>query len=259
MVMHARSTVSVVIRAWAGYHSGMTKTNDTVRSVCPHDCPSVCALDVQRLSPERIGRIHGAAQPYTDGVVCAKVARYAERVHHPDRLMHPLRRIGAKGSGQFEPITWDDALDLIATRLQSAIAKHGPETVWPYHYAGTMGYIQRGAIRRLGHVAGWSRQRETFCVALSDAGWLAGVGVKRGVDPREMGDSQGDAGPPQVSLPPTGGGLGGARPWGRSGGEAHHFTVLEAVHAWADLLAELGVLHPRPARRNSRVPCYCSS
>ena len=132
----------VVIRARAGYHSGMTKTNDTVRSVCPHDCPSVCALDVQLLSPERIGRIRGAAQPYTDGVICAKVARYAERVHHPDRLMHPLRRIGAKGSGQFEPITWDDALDLIATRLQSAIAKHGPETVWPYHYAGTMGQVQ---------------------------------------------------------------------------------------------------------------------
>ncbi|MFT3847261.1 MAG: molybdopterin-dependent oxidoreductase [Propionivibrio sp.] len=164
----------------------MSTTNDTVRSVCPHDCPSACALDVQRLSPERIGRIHGAAQPYTDSVVCAKVARYAERVHHPERLLRPLRRVGAKGSGRFEPIAWDDALDLVATRLQSAIATYGPETVWPYHYAGTMGYIQRGAIRRLGHVAGWSRQRETFCVALSDPGWLAGVGVKRGVDAREV-------------------------------------------------------------------------
>ena len=177
---------SIAIHPLAGYHSGMTKTNDTVRSVCPHDCPSVCALDVQLLSPERIGRIHGAAQPYTDGVVCAKVARYAERVHHPERLMRPLRRIGAKGSGQFEPITWDDALDLVATQFQAAIAKYGPETIWPYHYAGTMGYIQRGAIKRIGHVAGWSRQRQTFCVALSDPGWLAGVGAKRGVDAREI-------------------------------------------------------------------------
>ena len=158
----------------------------TARSVCPHDCPSVCALEVQILSPERIGRIHGAAQPYTDSVVCAKVARYAERAHHPERLMRPLRRVGDKGSGQFEAIAWDDALDIVASRFQAAIAQYGPETVWPYHYAGTMGYIQRGAIRRLGHVAGWSRQRQTFCVALSDPGWLAGVGVKRGVDAREV-------------------------------------------------------------------------
>lgn len=156
------------------------------RSVCPHDCPSVCALDIERLTPERIGRIRGAAQPYTDGVICAKVARYAERVHHPERLMQPLRRTGAKGSGQFAAISWDAALDLIAERLQAAIAKYGPETIWPYHYAGTMGQVQRGAIRRLGHLAGWSRQRQTFCVALSDAGWLAGVGAKRGVDTREI-------------------------------------------------------------------------
>ncbi len=83
----------------------MTSHNDLprqVRSVCPHDCPSVCALDIQLESPERIGRVRGAAQPYTGGVICAKVARYAERIHHPDRLLHPRRRIGAKGSGRFE-------------------------------------------------------------------------------------------------------------------------------------------------------------
>jgi anaerobic selenocysteine-containing dehydrogenase len=161
----------------------------SARSVCPHDCPSVCALDVELLSPERIGRVRGSPQPYTDGVICAKVARYAERVHHPDRLLQPLRRVGAKGSGQFEAISWDDALDLVAENFQAAIARHGAETVWPYHYAGTMGLVQRGAIRRLGHLAGWSRQRETFCVALADAGWLAGVGAKRGVDAREVVDS----------------------------------------------------------------------
>ncbi|MBS1229142.1 MAG: putative dimethyl sulfoxide reductase [Proteobacteria bacterium] len=161
----------------------------TARSVCPHDCPSVCALDVELLTPERIGRVRGAPQPYTDGVICAKVARYAERVHHPERLLHPLRRIGAKGSAQFAAISWDDALDLVAENFQAAMARHGAETVWPYHYAGTMGQVQRGAIRRLGHLAGWSRQRETFCVALADPGWLAGVGAKRGVDAREVVDS----------------------------------------------------------------------
>lgn len=155
-------------------------------SVCPHDCPSVCALTVELAAPDRIGRIRGAAQPYTDGVVCAKVARYAERVHHAERLMHPLRRIGAKGEGRFEPIGWDDALDLVAGKISAAIDRYGAETVWPYHYAGTMGLIQRAALRRLGNLAGWSRQRETFCVALADAGWLAGTGVKRGVDAREV-------------------------------------------------------------------------
>jgi len=165
------------------------KPFDTKRSICPHDCPSVCALDVELLTPQRIGRVRGSPQPYTDSVICAKVARYAERVHHPERLLHPLRRIGAKGSGQFEALSWNDALDLVAENFQAAIARHGPQTVWPYHYAGTMGFVQRGAIRRLGHLAGWSRQRETFCIALSDPGWLAGVGVKRGVDAREVVDS----------------------------------------------------------------------
>ncbi len=83
-------------------------------SACPHDCPSTCALEVERLSAGRIGRVRGAkGHPYTAGVICAKVARYGERVHHPERLTVPLRRVGEKGVGRaaFEEITWDDALD----------------------------------------------------------------------------------------------------------------------------------------------------
>ena len=90
---------------------------DLVRkpSVCPHDCPSVCALDVEVIGGSRIGRVHGSPdQYYTAGVVCAKVARYAERIHHPDRLTLPLLRNGPKGSGQFAPISWDEALQRIA-------------------------------------------------------------------------------------------------------------------------------------------------
>src|SRR5436305_7257388 len=84
-------------------------------SVCPHDCPSTCALEVEVLDERTIGRVRGAADnAYTAGVICAKVARYAERVHHPDRLTRPLRRTGAKGSRAFSPISWDDALDLVA-------------------------------------------------------------------------------------------------------------------------------------------------
>ena len=89
-------------------------------SVCPHDCPSVCALEVERLDGGRLGKVRGAQRnPYTAGVICAKVARYAERLHHPDRLAQPLRRIGAKGSGAFAPISWDDALDEVAERAHA--------------------------------------------------------------------------------------------------------------------------------------------
>ena len=161
-------------------------------SACPHDCPSTCALEVERLTPQTIGRVRGAsANTYTAGVICAKVARYAERVHHPDRLTKPLRRVGKKGVGReaFEEISWDEALDTVAEALTRAAAKHGPETVWPFFYAGTMGLVQRDGIERLRHTMGYSRQHSTFCNALSDAGWMAGVGAKWGVDAREMADS----------------------------------------------------------------------
>ena len=101
-------------------------------SVCPHDCPSCCALEVEVIDGSRIGRVRGAkAQSYTDGVICAKVARYAERIHHPDRLTHPMRRVGAKGEGRWERISWDEALDEIAARFLEVESEHGPEAVWP--------------------------------------------------------------------------------------------------------------------------------
>jgi anaerobic selenocysteine-containing dehydrogenase len=163
---------------------------DIVPSVCPHDCPSTCALEVERLSPTRIGKVRGAASnSYTAGVVCAKVARYAERQHHPDRLARPLRRIGPKGEGRFQELSWEAALDEVAEAFERAAARHGRETVWPYFYAGTMGLVQRDGIERLRHVMGYSRMYSTICVALADAGWLAGVGVKYGADSREIAES----------------------------------------------------------------------
>jgi anaerobic selenocysteine-containing dehydrogenase len=164
--------------------------SEFISSACPHDCPSTCALEVERLDARTIGRVRGAKDNgYTAGVVCAKVARYAERIHHPDRLLTPLRRVGDKGVGRaaFEPLSWDDALDEVALRLRRAAEKYGPETVWPYYYAGTMGLVQRDGIERLRHVMKYSRQYSTICVTLSDTGWMAGCGVKRGVDAREIG------------------------------------------------------------------------
>jgi Anaerobic dehydrogenases, typically selenocysteine-containing len=122
-------------------------------SACPHDCPSTCALEVELVDERTIGRVHGAADnDYTAGVVCAKVARYAEREHHPQRLLHPLRRRGAKGSGEFEQISWDAALDLVAEKFIKAEQQYGAESIWPYYYAGTMGLVMRDGINRLRHV-----------------------------------------------------------------------------------------------------------
>ncbi len=161
-------------------------------SACPHDCPSTCALEVELLDARTVGRVRGARDnSYTAGVLCAKVARYAERVHHPERLGKPLRRRGPKGQGRdaFVEIGWDDALDEIADRYACAIQRHGSETLWPYHYAGTMGLLQRDSIELFRNLLKTSRQHSTFCITLADAGWLAGAGIKRGADPRRMADS----------------------------------------------------------------------
>jgi anaerobic selenocysteine-containing dehydrogenase len=156
-------------------------------SVCPHDCPSACALEVEVIDGQRIGRIRGAAdQLYTAGVICAKVARYAERLHHPDRLLQPLQRVGPKGSGQFAPIGWDEALERVAQAFLTAERQHGSESVWPYYYAGTMGRVMRDGINRLRHVKKYAGFYSTICINPAWTGFIAGTGSLRGPDPREM-------------------------------------------------------------------------
>jgi anaerobic selenocysteine-containing dehydrogenase len=156
-------------------------------SVCPHDCPSACALDVEVIGESRIGRVHGAAdQSYTAGVVCAKVARYAERIHHKDRLTQPLRRTGPKGSGQFAAISWDDALDIVAENFLKSERAFCAESVWPYHYAGTMGLVMRDGVKRLTHVKRYSGFYSSICINPAWSGFLAGAGKMTGPDPREM-------------------------------------------------------------------------
>ena len=103
---------------------------EIVPSVCPHDCTSTCALEVERLDGQTIGRVRGSQRnSYTAGVICEKVARYAQRIHHPERLLHPLKRSGPKGSGRFEPISWEAALDEVAQAFLDKAKAHGPETV----------------------------------------------------------------------------------------------------------------------------------
>jgi anaerobic selenocysteine-containing dehydrogenase len=159
-------------------------------SACPHDCPSTCALDVEVIDGRSIGRVRGAKDnSYTAGVICAKVARYAERIHHPDRLLHPLRRVGPKGARQFAPISWDEALDLVAEKFLEAERRIGSEAVWPYFYAGTMGLVMRDGIHRLRHVKKYSGQFSTICTNIAWTGYIAGTGLLAGADPREMAKS----------------------------------------------------------------------
>src|SRR6476620_4171963 len=163
---------------------------DIRHSTCPHDCPSACALDIEVIEGKSIGRVRGSKQQtYTAGVVCAKVARYAERIHHPDRLLHPMRRTGPKGSGQFVRISWDEALDEIAARFDAAGREFRAGAVWPYHYRDTMGIVMRDGINRLANVKKYSRFYQTICANVARIGFAIGTGKIAGVDPREMGVS----------------------------------------------------------------------
>src|ERR1700730_17018633 len=171
-------------------HAKIEAKIDIRHSTCPHDCPSACALDVEVLDGRSIGRVRGSKkQTYPAGVVCAKVARYAERIHHPERLLYPQRRTGPKGSGQFARISWDEALDEIAARFDQCEREFGAESVWPYYYAGTMGIVMRDGINRLANTKKYSRFYSTICATIARAGFSAGTGKVAGVDPREMAKS----------------------------------------------------------------------
>lgn len=170
-------------------HAKSAKSNVRLgHTACPHDCPSTCALEVEIGDDGRLGRVRGANDhSYTSGVICAKVARYAERLYHPDRLMHPLRRTGAKGAGQWQQISWDDALDEIAEAFVKAEARDGSEAIWPYFYAGTMGWVQRDSIERLRHAKRYSGFFSSICTNPAWTGFTMATGTLRGPDPREMG------------------------------------------------------------------------
>ena len=156
-------------------------------TVCPHDCPSACALEVDLTAEGRIGRVRGsAANTYTAGVICAKVARYSERIYHPGRLMVPQRRVGAKGEGRWQEVSWEAALDEIADAFVKAEQLHGSEAVWPYFYAGTMGQVQRDSIERLRHAKRYSGFFGSICTNPAWTGLAMAVGSLRGPDPREM-------------------------------------------------------------------------
>ena len=162
----------------------------TIRVVCAHDCPDMCSL-LAHVENERVVRIEGDPdQPFTAGFACAKVNRDAELVHSPERLATPLRRTGAKGKGEFAPITWDAALDEISTRWQSIIAESGPLALLGYCYSSHQGQMNRHLLNGLFHAMGVSRLwAGTVCDSCSEAAWDATVGPIGGADPESIDHS----------------------------------------------------------------------
>ena len=113
-----------------------------IRGACPHDCPDSCGTIVEVVDGRAVAFYGDPAHPITDGWLCGKVRPYLEHVYHPDRLTTPLRRVGPKGSGQFAPISWDEAIGEIGARWREIIAKYGAEAILPYSYSGTLGLVQ---------------------------------------------------------------------------------------------------------------------
>ena len=160
-----------------------------VRGACPHDCPDTCALRTTVRNGVAVKVVGDPDHPPTHGALCTKVSRYLERVYAPDRLGVPLRRIGPKGSGRFEPASWEAALDDIATRL-GAIADRDPQRILPYSYAGTMGVVQGdGMGQRFFHALGASLLDRTICSAAGMAGLAQTLGGSVGMDVERFEDA----------------------------------------------------------------------
>lgn len=157
-------------------------TTIIVRAVCPHDCPDTCAMLVTVQDGVATEVRGDPDHPTTAGVLCTKVSRYPERTYHKDRLLYPMKRIGRKGEGKFARISWDEALELVATRLKT-IAAHDPQAILPYSYAGTMGLVQGEAMSsRFFHKLGASLLDRTICASAGGAGYKYTIGARIGTD-----------------------------------------------------------------------------
>ncbi|MFN3193570.1 MAG: molybdopterin-dependent oxidoreductase [Aureliella sp.] len=156
-----------------------------LRSVCPLDCPDTCAVEITVKDGVMV-KLGGVSEhPITQGFACVKMAKYPLRQHHPDRLLYPQRRVGAKGEGRFERITWDEALDTISRELQSRVAQFGEQSVLPFSYAGTMGLIECEHPHAFFRALGASELDWTICAATAGAAWEANYGPNKVSTPPE--------------------------------------------------------------------------
>ncbi len=161
-----------------------------VRGACPHDCPDTCALRIT-VEGDRVVKVQGDPDhPTTHGALCTKVSRYAERSYHPERVLHPMKRVGAKGEGRFVQVSWDEALADIAARLRE-IASRDPQAILPYSYAGTMGFVQGESMdRRFFHRLGASLLDRTICSTAGGDALAATLGGKLGMHVEHFAQSK---------------------------------------------------------------------
>jgi anaerobic selenocysteine-containing dehydrogenase len=165
-------------------------TTTQVRAACPHDCPDTCAILVTVENGVATEIKGDPDHPTTAGVLCTKVARYAERTYSPDRLLYPMKRVGKKGEGRFERISWDEALDTIAARLKP-LAQERPEAILPYSYAGTMGLLQGDSMSaRFFHQLGASLLDRTICATAGATGYKYTIGGSIGTDMEQFQDAK---------------------------------------------------------------------
>ena len=161
----------------------------TYRSACPYDCPEGCSLLVET-DGNRITAVTGdPANPYTNGWVCAKLRRLPQAVNSPERILTPLRRTGKKGEGKFAPITWEEAVEEIASRWKELMAQYGPETILPYSYAGTMGAVHRNCGEGFFRALGASELVRTLCSSGKSAGWESVMGASCDLAPWDVAES----------------------------------------------------------------------
>lgn len=165
-------------------------TTTLVRATCPHDCPDTCAILV-KVEDGVAKEVKGDPEhPTTAGVLCTKVSRYVDRTYHPDRVLYPMRRVGRKGEGKFERITWDEALDTIAARLKDISARN-PQAILPYSYCGTMGLVQGESMSlRFFNKLGASLLDRTICATAGATGYRYTIGSSIGTDLEEFQDAK---------------------------------------------------------------------
>jgi anaerobic selenocysteine-containing dehydrogenase len=156
------------------------------RSVCALDCPDCCSVLVTVENGRGVKLRGNPDHQVTRGFLCGKVAQYLEREYSPGRLLYPQRRVGAKGEGRFEPISWDEALDTIAVRLKATAVEFGSEAILPYSYAGTMGYLNHNGPARFFHRLGASRLDRTICSTAGMAGATEALGVRYCTEPEQF-------------------------------------------------------------------------
>jgi len=163
-----------------------------IPGACPLDCPDTCSwvitVEGDHATELRGNRDH----PFTQGSLCVKVNKYLEHMYAPDRLLHPMRRIGKKGEGRFERISWDDAIDEMGAKLQTIVAEYGGEAIWPYAGSGNMGYLQgiAGVGQRLWNTLGASVHLPTICSIAGTVGATYTVGSTQALDPEAFSHSK---------------------------------------------------------------------